>query len=272
MILQSQFSGVQLNNLKHITVCGIYYEEANFPHWFLKNVPNSVSLLVKWCFFTEIFQDEQIIRTKKETQISPRFRELKLRNLTKLRCICKEGFQLDPVLQFLESIFVYQCSSLTKLVPSSVTFNYMTYLEVTKCHGLINLITHSTAKSLVKLTTMKIKMCNWLEDIVNGKEDETNEIVFCSLQTLELISLQRLSRFCSCPCPIMFPLLEVVVIKECPRMELFSLGVAITENLHNVQTDEGNHWEGDLNRTVKKLFDDKVCFTFIHQFICFGII
>ncbi|RHN79199.1 putative leucine-rich repeat domain, L domain-containing protein [Medicago truncatula] len=167
---------------------------------------------------------------------------------------------MDPVLQLLETICVYQCSSMIKLVPSSVTFSYMTDLEVTNCNGLINLISHSTAKSLVKLTTMKIKMCNWLEDIVNGKEDETNEIVFCSLQTLELISLQRLCRFCSCPCPIKFPLLEVVVVKECPRMELFSLGVTNTTNLQNVQTDEGNHWEGDLNRTIKKMFCDKVAF------------
>ncbi|AES60478.2 hypothetical protein MTR_1g050230 [Medicago truncatula] len=90
--------------------------------------------------------------------------------------------------------------------------------------------------------------------------DDTNEIVFCSLQTLELISLQRLCRFCSCPCPIKFPLLEVVVVKECPRMELFSLGFTKTTNLQNVQTDEGNHWEGDLNRTINKMFCDKVAF------------
>ncbi|XP_039690108.1 uncharacterized protein [Medicago truncatula] len=260
MILQSQYSGVQFNNVKHITVCEFYNEEATFPYWFLKNVPNSESLLVLWSSFMEIFQGEQIIRTEKEPEISLRLRYLALVQLHKLKCICKEGFQINPVLQMLESIIVYQCSSLIMLVPSSVTFSYLTYLEVTNCNGLKNLITHSTAKSLVKLTTMKIKMCNWLEDIVNSKEDETNEIVFCSLQTLELISLQRLGRFCSCPCPIMFPLLEVVVIKECPRMELFSLGVTNTTNLQNVQADEGNHWEGDLNRTIKKMFCDKVAF------------
>ncbi|XP_039690148.1 uncharacterized protein [Medicago truncatula] len=260
MILQSQYSGVQFNNIKHISVCEFYNEEATFPYWFLKDVPNLETLLVEWSSFTEIFQGEQIIRTEKEPEIIPQLRKLTLRNLTRLQCICKEGVQIDPVLHFVKSIRVHQCSSLIMLVPSSVTFSYMTNLEVTNCNGLKNLITHSTAKSLVKLTTMKIKMCNWLEDIVNGKEDETNEIVFCSLQILELISLQRLCRFCSCPCPIKFPLLEVVVVKECPRMELFSLGVANTTNLQNVQTDEGNHWEGDLNRTIKKMFCDKVGF------------
>jgi hypothetical protein len=58
----------------------------------------------------------------------------------------------------------------------------------------------------------------------------------------------------------MFPLLEVVVVKECPRMEHFSLGVTSTIFLQHIQTDEENHWEGDLNGTVKKMFDDKVCF------------
>jgi len=272
MILQSQYSGVQFNNIRHISVCEFYNEEATFPYWFLKNVPNSESLLVQWSSFMEIFQGEQIIRTETEIQISPRLREVHLFQLPKLQCICKEGFQMDPILQFLETITVSQCSSLVKLVPSFVAFYYMTYLEVTNCNGLKNLITHSTAKSLVKLTTMKIKMCNWLEDIVNGEEDETNEIAFCSLQYLELISLPRLCRFCSCPCPIKFPLLEFVVVKECPRMELFSLGVANTTNLQNVQTNEENHWEGDLNRTVKKMFCDKVYFIIIHQFIYFGLV
>ncbi|RHN78626.1 putative P-loop containing nucleoside triphosphate hydrolase, leucine-rich repeat domain, L [Medicago truncatula] len=262
-ILQSQYSGVQFNNVKHIDVCEFYTEEATFPYWFLKNVPSLESLLVQWSLFTEIFQGEQLISTEKETQISPRLKQLELGQLHRLQYICKEGFKMDPILHFIESINVNHCSSLIKLVPSSVTFTYLTYLEVTSCNGLINLITYSTAKSLVKLTTMKIKMCNLLEDIVNGKEDETKEIEFCSLQSLELISLPRVCRFCSCPCPITFPLLEVVVVKECPRMELLSLGVTNTPNLQIVQIEESNeenHWEGDLNRSVKKLFDDKVAF------------
>jgi hypothetical protein len=237
-----------------------YNEEATFPYWFFKNVPNLNNILVQWSSFREIFQGEQLISTEKETQVLPRISKLEIWYMDKLQFICKEGFQMDPVLQFLESIFVRNCSSLLKLVPSSVTFNYLTYLEVINCNGMINLITYSTAKSLVKLTTMKIKTCNWLVDIVNGKEDEMNKIEFCSLKSLELISLPRLCLFCSCPCPIMFPLLEVVVVKECPRMEHFSLGVTNTTFLDKVQFDEENHWEGNLNGTVKKLFDDKVCF------------
>ncbi|KAK2441515.1 hypothetical protein QL285_012805 [Trifolium repens] len=261
MILHSQYSEVQFNKVTYIGVGEFYNEEATFPHWFLKNVPNLKSMLVQWSSFREIFQGEQPISTGKEIQIIPRLIVLKLWYMDNLQCICKDGFQMDPILHFLENINVHHCSSLMKLVPSSVTFNHLTYLEVTNCNGLINLITYSTSKSLVKLKTMKIKMCNWVEDVVNGKEeDEMNKIEFYSLQYLELVSLPRLCLFCSCPCPIMFPLLEVVVVKECPRMEHFSLGVTSTIFLQHIQTDEENHWEGDLNGTVKKMFDDKVAF------------
>ncbi|XP_045824890.1 uncharacterized protein LOC123917261 isoform X2 [Trifolium pratense] len=258
MILHSQYSEVQFNKLTHIGVGEFYNEGATFPHWFLKNVPNLERMLVQWSSFREIFQGEQAIITEMETQIIPRLKELELWHLDKLQCICKEGLQMDPILYFLETIYVRHCSSLMKLVPSSVTFNYLTYLEVTNCNGLINLITYSTAKSLVKLETMKIKMCNCLEDVVNRKEeDEMNKIEFSSLQYLELVALPKLCLFCSCTCPVMFPLLEVVVVKGCPRMEHFSFGVTNTTILENVQFDEENHWEGDLNGTVKKLFDDK---------------
>ncbi|GAU51439.1 hypothetical protein TSUD_413390 [Trifolium subterraneum] len=263
MILHSQYSGIQFNKVKYIGVTECYNEEATFPCWFLKNVPNLESILIGLSSSREIFPGEQLISTEKETQIIPRLKELNCRYMYNIQCICKEGLQMDPILQLLERINVHCCSSLVKFVPSSVTFNYLTYLEVTECNGLINLITYSTAKSLVKLTTMKIEMCNWLEDIVNGKEedDETKyKIEFCSLKSLELISLPRLCVFSSCPCLIMFPLLEDVVVKECPRMEYFSLGVINTIDVQHIQIDEENHWEGDLNRTIKKMFDDKVAF------------
>jgi hypothetical protein len=70
----------------------------------------------------------------------------------------------------------------------------------------------------------------------------------------------------------MFPLLEVVVVKGCPRMEHFSFGVTNTTILRNVQFDGENHWEGELNGTIKKLFDEKVCLTSIHHFIFFGLV
>ncbi|KAJ1435939.1 P-loop containing nucleoside triphosphate hydrolase [Sesbania bispinosa] len=264
MILHSQYSEDKFSKLKSLRVSEFTNEEATFPYWFFKNVPNLDKLIVEWSSFTEIFQDKGLIGEEREIKISTQLKELILYELHKLRHIYKEGFQVDPVLQLLESIDVYQCPSLINLVPSSVTFIYLTYLAVENCNGLINLVTCSTAKSLVKLTTMKIKACNLLEDVVNGKEDDINiDITFCSLQTLELISLPRLSRFCSCKCFINFPLLEEVIVKECPRMKIFSLGDMSIPNLDKVKIEEDNEeyrWEGDLNGTIKNMFEDKVAF------------
>ncbi|XP_061366129.1 uncharacterized protein LOC133309383, partial [Gastrolobium bilobum] len=265
VILQSQYSGEHFTELKGITVCQFSDEESTFPYWFMKNVPNLEVLMVQRSSFTEIFQDEPLMGEERQIKISTRPRLLALYCLDNLQHICREGFQIDPILQRLESILVIQCSSLTNLVPASVTFNNLTYLKVENCIGLVNLISCSTAKSLVKLTTMNIKECNLLENVVNGKEDETNnEIAFRSLQTLELISLPRLRRFCSCNCFIKFPLLEEVVVKECPRMEIFSLGDTSTPNLQEVQIEENNEksrWEGGLNETINKMFEDNLSST-----------
>ncbi|XP_061364302.1 uncharacterized protein LOC133307764 [Gastrolobium bilobum] len=262
IILQSQYSGDHFTELKRIWLIDFTDEEDTFPYWFLKNVPNLELLKVEGSSFTEIFQDGPLIGEERQIKISTRPKELVLSKLHKLQHICKEGFKIDPILQRLEHIYVVQCSSLINLVPSSVAFNNLTYLEVENCIGLINLITCSTAKNLVKLTTMKIKECCLFEDVVNGKEDETNnEIAFFNLQTLELISLPSLHRFCSCKCSIMFPKLEEVVVKECPRMEIFSLGDTSTPELEEVQIGENNNesrWEGDLNKTIKTLFEDKL--------------
>ncbi|XP_061339577.1 uncharacterized protein LOC133286205 [Gastrolobium bilobum] len=262
ILLHNQYSGKLFSKLKSIWVSEFTYEEAPFPYWFLKNVPNLEELAVQWSSFTEIFQDEPLIGEERQIKISTRPKKLTLWELNKLQHICKEGFQIDPVLQCLESIHVFQCSSLINLVPSSVTFNYLTNLEITNCIGLINLIACSTAKSLVKLTTMKIKGCDLLEDVVSGKEDETNnEIAFFNLQTLELICLASLRKFCSCKCFIKFPLLEKVIVKECPRMEIFSLEDTSTPDLQEVQTeenDEKSRWDGDLNETIKNMFKDKL--------------
>jgi hypothetical protein len=74
MILHSQYSGVQFNKVKNIGVSECYNEEVTFPCWFLKNVPNLESILIKWSSFREIFSGEQLISTEKETQIIPRLK------------------------------------------------------------------------------------------------------------------------------------------------------------------------------------------------------
>ncbi|MED6121459.1 hypothetical protein PIB30_030304 [Stylosanthes scabra] len=265
VIFQSMHSQQQFNKLEFLRVTEFKNEGTTFPYWLLENAQNLESLVVEWSSFTDIFHDQSIACEEGQVvTISTQLRKLFLRELHDLRHICKEGFQIDPILQRLETIDVDECSSLVNLVPSSVTFAYLMHLEVANCNGMINLMTCSTARSLVNLTTIKIESCSLLQDIVIANDNEKDkEIAFSRLETLELVCLPSLRRFCSCKCSLLFPLLENVFVKECPRMEIFSLGDTSTSELQKVQieeTNKQNYWEGDLNETINKMFEDKVSF------------
>ncbi|KAI9112237.1 hypothetical protein K1719_016760 [Acacia pycnantha] len=173
----------------------------------------------------------------------------------------REGFQIDQVLDDLEYLLVHHCSKLKHLVPSTINFCQLTYLEVQNCNGLIHLITSSTAKSLVNLEIMIIRNCNSLEQVVAEDRVESEDaIAFCNLWVLELECLPRLKMFCSSSYRLLdLPWLYEVVISNCPRMEIFSLGKTDAPMLQEVLTqkeDEKEQWQGDLNTTVTKIFQD----------------
>ncbi|XP_028789177.1 uncharacterized protein LOC114745192 [Neltuma alba] len=214
----------------------------------------------------EIFQEEIPIDDKGKSKTGARLKALTLSQLDDLQRICKEGFRIDPVLEVLEDLQVYNCSNLKHLAPSSVTFHHLTDLKVGNCNGLLHLITSSTARSLVKLTTMKIKKCNSLEQVVaEEREGSEDKIAFRSLEILELKCLPMIKRFCSSNYFLNFPMLKKVVIEQCPRMNTFSAGRdTSTPKLRKISSKEedGNvYWEGDLNKTMNKMFADKVAFS-----------
>ncbi|KEH16911.1 hypothetical protein MTR_0069s0050 [Medicago truncatula] len=255
MILQTQNSSALFCKMTCIGLSSYNIEEARFPYWFLENVHTLESLFVEWSCFKKIFQDKGKISEKKT---HPHIKSLLLNQLPKLQHICEEGSQIDPVLEFLEVLRVLSCSSLTSLMPSSVTLNHLTKLEITECNGLKYLISTLTARSLDKLTELKIKDCNSLEEVVNGVENVN--IAFISLQSLMLECLPSLIKFCSSKCSMKFPLLEKVIVGECPRMKIFSVGDTSTPILQKVKiakNDSEWHWKGNLNNTIYNMFEDK---------------
>ncbi|KAI9112291.1 hypothetical protein K1719_016814 [Acacia pycnantha] len=147
---------------------------------------------------------------------------LKVSNCGKLANIFP--FELQGSFGSLEKL--KHCSKLKHLVPSTVTCSQLTYLEVQNCNGLIHLITSSTAKSLVNLRRMMIRNCNSLEQVVaEDREESKDAISFRWLGVLELQCLPGLQMFCSLSdCLLELPWLDEVVISNCPRMEIFSLG------------------------------------------------
>ncbi|CAJ2639485.1 unnamed protein product [Trifolium pratense] len=265
VILQAQNSSALFTKMTFLGLSQYNIEDATFPYWFLQNVQTLESLFVEWSCFKKIFQDEGQISEKKTY---PQLKRLTLNQLHKLQHICEEGFKIDPVLELLEYLDVKFCSSLLSLFPSSVTLHHLEYLEITNCNGLKNLITSPTAKNLDKLILLKVKDCNSLEEIITGEENVG--IAFISLGLLILDSLPSLTKFCSSKCFLKFPMLEEVIVRECPRMKIFSEENTSTPNLRKVKIAENDEWlwKGILNDTITNIFEDKVAF---RKFNCLAL-
>ncbi|XP_039010179.1 uncharacterized protein LOC120138852 [Hibiscus syriacus] len=113
-----------------------------------------------------------------------------------------------------------------------------------------------------QLTRMCVIYCQMLKEIIASTTDELmNGIVFSQLKSLELDRLPILSRFCTGNYTLVFPSLEEVIMRHCPKMELFTKGKLSTPKLHGLQSTKGEYvglWEGDLNAVIQQLFVEKV--------------
>ncbi|KAE8695439.1 Detected protein of confused Function [Hibiscus syriacus] len=112
-----------------------------------------------------------------------------------------------------------------------------------------------------QLTRMCVIYCQMLKEIIASTTDELmNGIVFSQLKSLELDRLPILSRFCTGNYTLVFPSLEEVIMRHCPKMELFTKGKLSTPKLHGLQSTKGEYvglWEGDLNAVIQQLFVEK---------------
>ncbi|XWS43117.1 hypothetical protein CRYUN_Cryun16bG0074600 [Craigia yunnanensis] len=250
---------------------------AIFPSYQLQllSLPNLKRLDIEHCYFKEsVFQSESVGGEEKPAsacKVLSRLTELRLFDLKELMHLWKEkkGFQNLRILS------VARCPKLkTNLVPSSVCFQNLMTLEVQGCPGIIKLVTHSTAKSLVKLREMRISDCEKMEQILEGSDwghDEVkDEFSFPRLNLLELTRLSKLESFCSSGNHTFgFPSLTTVVVQDCQKMKMFSQGGLDTPMLHKVQLQSnewGNEeywiWEGSLNSTIQQLFKERLFFFF----------
>ncbi|KAL0005763.1 hypothetical protein SO802_013324 [Lithocarpus litseifolius] len=192
--------------------------------------------------------------------------ELKLSKMPKLMHLWKENSQQGRELQNLEILRVYECGRLKNLVSSSMYFQNLNTLEVTKCHGLISLATSSAAKSLVQLKRLRIYDCKRMREIVTneGEGEAEDEICFNQLIFLMLQGLPTLRSFHLGNCSIKFPSLEYLTVTECPEMKIFSNGVLNMPKLKQVGFGENNEWEDqrevsveeDVNSTIKRYWEE----------------
>ncbi|KAI4357315.1 hypothetical protein L6164_001272 [Bauhinia variegata] len=237
--------------LRNLCIQFIDDDHANFPYQWLESIANLRKLTVKSSSFKEIFPSEN---SEEQIGNDVQLNELSLQFLSQLECICKEGYVAETILSVLGSLYVVECHCLKNLVPSSVCFSHLTHLEVHKCVGLFYLVTSTTAKSLIKLRTLKITECAMIKEIVADDVDNAEqEIVFADLELLELRMLSSLGSFCLKNHTFKFPSLNKLVVSECPQMKMFCLGDLTTPLLARVlmTMDDEGRWEGDLNTTIK---------------------
>ncbi|XVF56916.1 hypothetical protein PTKIN_Ptkin06aG0159200 [Pterospermum kingtungense] len=241
--------------LKHLRIMWYPEQVSIFPSYLfpLLSLPNLQQLEIYHCDFKElVFQSEGV-----GCEENPASAWMHL-------CKEKEAFQN------LRMLSVSSCPIL-KSITSLLCFQNLVTLEVFGCRGIIKLVTHSTAKSLVQLREMRISSCRNIEEIIQGRdgndEEVKDEISFPKLNLLELKYLPKLESFCSSRNHAFgFPSLATLIVAKCPKMKMFCPGNLNAPMLHNVVVvgdgrigTQNNRlvWEGSLNSTIKQLFEEQ---------------
>ncbi|KAE8725177.1 hypothetical protein F3Y22_tig00009009pilonHSYRG00196 [Hibiscus syriacus] len=257
---QQQHMSHHFGNLKVITLEGYHKQLLPSYLFWLLALPNHQTLEISFSYFKEmVIQSEEGGEEKPASLLLSQITDLRLSFLPALMHLWKEkeGF---PNLRILH---VKLCHTLKgNLVPSSVSFLNLVTLKIDGCDGIIKLITHPTAESLVQLKEMSIINCKNIEEIIQGGDDDDDEISFPQLNRLELEDLPKLENFCSSGnYTFSFPSLKNIVVQYCPKMKMFSQGDSNTPMLNKVQLQkwggEEVHLEGSLNSTIQQLFREK---------------
>ena len=213
----------------------------------------------------EVVQLEGLVDEENHFRALARLRELELNDLPELKYLWKENSNVGPHFQNLEILKIWDCDNLMNLVPSSVSFHNLASLDISYCCSLINLLPPLIAKSLVQHKIFKIGRSDMMKEVVaNEGENAGDEITFCKLEEMELCGLPNLTSFCSGVYSLSFPVLERVVVEECPKMKIFSQGLLVTPRLDRVEVGNNKeHWKDDLNTTIHLLFN--TWYVLIHQ-------
>ncbi|KAK9290792.1 hypothetical protein L1049_008970 [Liquidambar formosana] len=142
-------------------------------------------------------------------------------------------------------------------------FQNLKSLRVFCCGSLRDVFNPSMARGLLHLERLHIGYCEMMEEIVvkgeNEKEDGMDTIKIPQLKRLELYGLPNLTSFCQGLYAFDLPLLENVIINDCPKMKTFSFGSLSTPMLQRVQEIflGKSCWMDNLNNTVQQLFKRK---------------
>ncbi|XP_020238756.1 probable disease resistance protein At4g27220 [Cajanus cajan] len=212
------------NNILHV-----------FPSHVLDKLQSLESLNLWYCMELEVVYEIDGINTSQGRLAIP-LRTLSLGHLPKL----KHLWNKDP--------------------EGSIRFQNLFMVTATKCQSLKYVFPLSVAKDLLHLQILEISDCGVEEIIANkqGGVEAALGLVFPKLVSIKFFILPEFQCFCSGNHNLRFPWLNKLHVVECPAMETFSQGILRASILRKIYlTKEGDqwYWEGDLNTTVRKLFN-----------------
>ncbi|XP_044482244.1 uncharacterized protein LOC123208782 isoform X1 [Mangifera indica] len=226
-------------------------EYTHIPIHILVKFINLENLILKISSYEEIFlygEDEEHVGAL------AKLKKLKLQGLFNLKCICKQDFRFKTILQNLHSLEVRDCNNLMTLLPALSSFENLWSLEVADCIGMQNLMTSSTAKSLVSLERLSILGCKMMiEVLANDGDIEKDEIVFEKLERLLLFGLESLTGFGSRKYNLKFPSLESISVSQCFKMKTFFEGGL---NMPKLRLVNEKDYSSDLNWVTQQLQND----------------
>lgn len=211
-----------------------------FPCHVLDKLQSLESLNVWKCMALEVVYEIDGINTEHEGSsqegLDIPLRTLSLGNLPKL----KHLWNKDP--------------------QGNIKFQNLFMVQASKCQSLKYVFPLSLAKDLLHLQFLEINDCG-VEEIIasdKGSVGAAFGFVFPKLVSIKLFNLPDLRCFCDGNHNLRFPLLNQFFAVECPRMETFSRAILRASILRKIYlTREGDqwYWQGDLNTTIRKLFN-----------------
>ncbi|XP_057742365.1 uncharacterized protein LOC130960881 isoform X1 [Arachis stenosperma] len=140
---------------------------------------------------------------------------------------------------------------------STLNFQSLKKVEVTKCNILEYMFTFSIAKSLHKLGNMKISKCESLKTVVLAEADEPHELTFSDLCNLSLSESPKLGSFFTGKSTLKFQGNLYIEISQCKIMETFSHGDVEAPKLQEVIIDGVRCSIDNLNAAVSHQFEKR---------------
>ncbi|KAM0058470.1 putative P-loop containing nucleoside triphosphate hydrolase, leucine-rich repeat domain superfamily [Helianthus debilis subsp. tardiflorus] len=145
------------------------------------------------------------------------------------------------------------CSSNTTVAaprPTNIIvhkFPNLKILKIDECDCLENIFTFSTLESLKKIEELWVRKCGAMKVIVKEEVREdtstlSNNVVFSNLKSIRLEGLPNLAGFfLGMNIEFEWPLLECVLIENCPQMMVFTCGRSTAPRLKYIETGLGKH-------------------------------